>query len=127
MFVVQSCLTLCNPMDCSPPGSSVHGIFQAIVLEWIAISFSNIYVYMYMKVKSVSGSVMPDSLQPHGLSMEFSRQEYWNGWSFPSLGDLPDPGIESRSAASQAVSLVSESYASSIFSFWRPLYNPFHT
>ena len=36
----QSCLTLCDPMDCSLPGSSVHGIFQAIVLEWIAISFS---------------------------------------------------------------------------------------
>ena len=38
--VAQSCLTLCNPIDCSLPGSSVHGIFQAIVLEWIAISFS---------------------------------------------------------------------------------------
>ena len=38
--VAQSCLTLCVPMDCSLPGSSVHGIFQAIVLEWIAISFS---------------------------------------------------------------------------------------
>ena len=38
--VAQSCLTLCDPMDCSLPGSSVHGIFQAIVLEWIAISFS---------------------------------------------------------------------------------------
>ena len=38
--VAQSCLTLCNPMDCSLPGSSVHGIFQAIVLEWTAISFS---------------------------------------------------------------------------------------
>ena len=38
--VAQSCLTLCNSMDCSLPGSSVHGIFQAIVLEWIAISFS---------------------------------------------------------------------------------------
>ena len=37
--VVQSCLTLCNPRDCSLPGSSVHGIFQAIVLEWISISF----------------------------------------------------------------------------------------
>ena len=36
----QSCLTLCNPMDCSLPGSSVHGIFQARVLEWVAISFS---------------------------------------------------------------------------------------
>ena len=39
--VTQSCPTLCNPMDCSLPGSSVHGIFQAIVLEWIAISFSS--------------------------------------------------------------------------------------
>ena len=38
--VAQSCLTLCDPMNCSLPGSSVHGIFQAIVLEWIAISFS---------------------------------------------------------------------------------------
>ena len=38
--VAQSCPTLCDPMDCSPPGSSVHGIFQAVVLEWIAISFS---------------------------------------------------------------------------------------
>ena len=38
--IAQSCPTLCDPMDCSLPGSSVHGIFQAIVLEWIAISFS---------------------------------------------------------------------------------------
>ena len=38
--VVQSCPTLRNPMDCSPPGSSVHGIFQARVLEWGAIAFS---------------------------------------------------------------------------------------
>ena len=38
--VAQSCPTLCNPIACSLPGSSVHGIFQAIVLEWIAISFS---------------------------------------------------------------------------------------
>ena len=36
----QSCPTLCNPTDCSLPGSSVHGIFQARVLEWVAISFS---------------------------------------------------------------------------------------
>ena len=38
--VAQSCLTLCDPMDCSLPGSPVHGIFQARVLEWVAISFS---------------------------------------------------------------------------------------
>ena len=40
-LVTQSCLTLCDPMDCSPPGSSIHRIFQARVLEWVAISFSN--------------------------------------------------------------------------------------
>ena len=38
--VAQSCLTLCNPMDCSLPGSSIHGIFQARILEWFDISFS---------------------------------------------------------------------------------------
>ena len=39
-LVAQSCLTLCNPMDCSPPGSSLHGILQARTLEWVVISFS---------------------------------------------------------------------------------------
>ena len=37
---VKSCQTLCDPVDCSPPGSSVHGILQARILEWVAISFS---------------------------------------------------------------------------------------
>ena len=40
--VAQSCLTLSDPMDCGPPGSSVHGIFQARVLEWGAIAFSGL-------------------------------------------------------------------------------------
>ena len=40
-LVTQSCLILCNPMDCSLPGSSVHGISQARILEWVAISFSS--------------------------------------------------------------------------------------
>ena len=38
--ISQSCPTLCDPMDCSLPGSSVHGAFQARILEWVAISFS---------------------------------------------------------------------------------------
>ena len=38
--VAQLCLTLCDPVDCSPPGSSIHGILQARILEWVAISFS---------------------------------------------------------------------------------------
>ena len=40
---LQSCLTLCDPMDCNPPGSSVHGIFQARIPEWLAIPFSRGY------------------------------------------------------------------------------------
>ena len=48
--VAQSCPTLCDPMDCSPPGSSVHGIFQATVLEWGAIAFSR-YMYGISKKK----------------------------------------------------------------------------
>ena len=39
VLVTQSCLTVCDPMGCSPPGSSVHGILQARILEWVAISF----------------------------------------------------------------------------------------
>ena len=39
VLVTQLCLTLCDPMDCSPPGSFVHGILQARILEWVAISF----------------------------------------------------------------------------------------
>ena len=43
--VAQLCLTLSDPMDCSLPGSSIHGIFQARVLEWVAIAFSMIYIF----------------------------------------------------------------------------------
>ncbi|CAI9178504.1 unnamed protein product [Rangifer tarandus platyrhynchus] len=46
--VTQLCPTLSNPMDCSPPGSSVHGIFQARVLEWGAIAFSGKICYIVL-------------------------------------------------------------------------------
>ena len=50
---LQSCLTLCNPIDSSPPGSPVPGILQARILEWVAISFSNAWKWR-VKVKSLS-------------------------------------------------------------------------
>ena len=50
--VAQSCLTLRDAMDCSPPGSSVHGIFQARVLEWGAIAFSDVLVESYNMIKN---------------------------------------------------------------------------
>ena len=58
--VAQSCLTLSDPMDCSPPGSSIHGIFQARVVEWGAIAFSGLRLEFlkrrnYLKVKSEQG------------------------------------------------------------------------
>ena len=65
--------------------------------------------------ESVSGSVVSNSLQSHGLylthaplSMEFSRQEYWSELPLSSSGDIPDPGIKSRSPTLQADSLPSE-------------------
>ena len=48
--VAQSCPTLHSPMDCSPPGSSIHGILQARVLEWDAIAFSDEWVYLFVKM-----------------------------------------------------------------------------
>ena len=56
---LQSCPTLCNPMDCSPPDSSVHGIFQARVLEWGAIAFSAIIHegQEYMEGPGLSGGI----------------------------------------------------------------------
>ena len=48
--VAQSYPTLSDPMDCSPPGSSIHGIFQARVLEWGAIAFSDIYIHIQFNI-----------------------------------------------------------------------------
>ena len=61
MLVTQSCPTLCDLMDCSPPGSSVHGILQARILEWVVSPFSN----ACMQACSVA-LVVSDSVQPHG-------------------------------------------------------------
>ena len=49
-LVALSCQTLCDPVDCSPPGSSVHGILQARILEWVAISFSRRAGILELKV-----------------------------------------------------------------------------
>ena len=60
---LQSCLTLCDPMDCSPTGFSVNGILQARIVEWVAISFSRgMCVYMYMYRKREKGHHLPPCL-----------------------------------------------------------------
>ena len=52
VLVAQSWPTLSDPVDCSPPGSTAHEIFQTRILEWVAISFSNMYIYMFKKKHS---------------------------------------------------------------------------
>ena len=79
---LQSCLTLCDPIDGSPLGPSVPGILQARILEWVAISFSNAWKWK-VKVKSLSRvrlSVTPwTAAHQAPPSMGFSREEYWRG------------------------------------------------
>ena len=123
-------------MDCSLPGSSVHGILPARILEWVAIPFSRgtsqprnqtggspalqadslpaeLPVKPCLKVKSLSRVplfVTPWTVAYQApLSMGFSRQEYWSGLPFPFPGDLSDPGIEPSFPTLQADALPSES------------------
>ena len=73
--VAQSCPTLRDPMDCSLPGSSVHGVFQARALKWGAIAFS----CSRLAVLRVNCSVMSDSSRPHGLQ----PTRLLRPWDFP--------------------------------------------
>ena len=85
--LLQSCQTLCNPIDSSPSGSSVHGILQARTLEWVAISSSNAWKWK-VKVKSLSRvrllATPWTAAYQAPLSMGFSRREYWSGVPLPS-------------------------------------------
>ena len=90
---LQPCLTLCNPIDGSPPGSPVPGILQARTLEWVAISFSNARKWKE-KVKSLSHVRLfatPWAVAYQAPpSMGFSRQEYWSGVASPSPKNMPN-------------------------------------
>ena len=89
---LQSCPTLCDPIDGTPPGSPIPGILQARTLEWVAISFSNAWKWK-VKVKSLSSVwlfVTPwTAAHQAPLSMGFSRQEYWSEVPLPSI--MTDP------------------------------------
>ena len=90
---LQSCPTLCNPIDGSPPGSPVPGILQARILEWVAICFSNAWKWK-VKVKSLSRvrffATPWTAAYQVPPSMGFSRQEYRNALSLP----FPQPWDE---------------------------------
>ena len=78
---LQSCPTLCDPTDGSPPGSTIPGILQARTLEWVAISFFNALKWK-VKVKSLSAWLFATpwtAAYQAPSSMGFSRQEYWSG------------------------------------------------
>ena len=85
---LQSCPTLCDPTDGSPPGSAFPGILQARTLEWVAISFSNAWKW---KVKGKLLSCVQLLATPWAaayqdpLPMGFSRQEYWSGVPLPKI------------------------------------------
>jgi len=83
---LQSCPTLCDPIDSSPPGSPIPGTLQARTLEWVAISFSNAWKWK-VKVKSLSHVRLLATPWTAAFqappSMGFSRQEYWNGVPLP--------------------------------------------
>ena len=83
----QSCPTLCDSIDSSPPGSAVPGILQARTLEWVAISFSNAWKWK-VKVKLLSHvwllAIPWTAAYQAPPSLGFSRQEYWSGSSVPS-------------------------------------------
>ena len=132
LWVAQWCPTLCDPMDCNLPGSSVHGILQARVLEWVAISFSRTSSEPrdWIRVSCIAGRFFTlllllllllsrfsrvrlcatpwTAAHQAPLSTEFSRQEHWSGSPSPSLGDLPNLGTEPRSPTLQADSLPFE-------------------
>ena len=85
---LQSCPTLCNPIDGSPPGSDIPEILQARTLKWVAISFSNAWKWK-VKVKSFSRvrllATPWTAAYQAPPSMGFSRQEYCSGVPLPSL------------------------------------------
>ena len=109
--VTQLCPTICDPMACSPSGSSVHGLLQARILKWVAISFSrrSSPPRDWTWVSCLAAAAAAKSLQScptlwdpidgahqASPSLGFSRQEHWSGLPFPS------PMHESESEVSQS-------------------------
>ena len=96
---LQSCPTLCDPIDGSPPGSSIPGILQARTLGWVAIYFSNEWKWK-VKVKSLSCAWLlaaPWTVAYKAPpSVRFPRQEYWSGVPLPSPSKVIRPNQKWR-------------------------------
>ena len=107
---LQSCPTLCNPIDGSPPGSAVPGILQARTLEWVAISFSNAWKWK-AKGKSLSRvrllATPWTAVYQAPLYMGFSKQEYWSGVLLPSPWIQKDEGGRKMGALTSRIRGIS--------------------
>ena len=101
MLVTHLCPTLLNSLDCTPPGSSVHRILQAGILEWVAIPLRD------LPDEPRSSALQADSTPP-GFSVHRILQAGILKWVAIPLRDLSDERIEPRSSALQADSLPSE-------------------
>ena len=84
--VAQSFPTLSDPMDCSLPGSSIHGIFQARVLEWVAIAFSNVYASIWFKIFILKVSFK--NMAPHSSTLAWKIPWMEEPGRLQSMGSL---------------------------------------
>ena len=115
---LQSCPTLCDPMDCSLPGFSIPGILQARTLEWVAISFSNAWKWK-VKVKSLSHVLLLATPWTAAYqappSMGFSRQQYWSGVPYATL--IPQTWFKSPSSSLDCYRRLPTCLPASTFAF----------
>ena len=93
----QSCLTLCDPMDCSPPGFSVHGDSPG--------KNTGVGCHALLQGEQPRDQTQVSCIVGGFFTVCATREahEYWSGWPIPSPGDLPNPGIEPGSPASPAL------------------------
>ena len=102
-LVTQLCLTVYNSMDCSPPGYSVHGVLQTIILEWVSMpsSWGPSQPRYWTQVSHIADEFFT-------VWARSETQEYLSGLPIPSPEDLPNPIIEPESPTLQADSLPAE-------------------
>ena len=100
--VAQSCLTLSDPMDCSLPGSSIHGIFQARVLEWGAIAFSRIPVELFQILKDDAVKVL------HSICEQIWKAQQWpQDWKRSVFISIPKKGNAKECSNYHTIALIS--------------------
>ena len=142
LLVPQLCPTLSNPMDCSLPGSSVHGILQARILEWVSIPFSrgSFWSQDQIQVSHIASRFFtvwatreipptvkvlvtqscltlcnPMDCSPPGSSVHGILQaKIWSWYPFLSPGDLSSPGIKPRSPSLQILNHLSHQGSNSL-------------